>query len=99
MCRYLLRIKLQRTVQLFALLIALAALWSCRDSRTPRDLPEIPRLKVEAFLPAVREQISEAVRLAHEQGEDAESSGRLGMVLHAYEQCQAAEVCYRRADA
>lgn len=45
----------------------------------------------------MRQQIDAALSAARKNPEDAAASGRLGMVLNACEQIEAAEQCYRRA--
>jgi tetratricopeptide (TPR) repeat protein len=61
------------------------------------SLPDLPHLSIDNFLPAVREQVQKVYAAAQANPTDAEASGQLGMVLDAYEQHDAAEVCYRRA--
>jgi tetratricopeptide (TPR) repeat protein len=61
--------------------------------------PELPKLALERFVPAAREQVEEAYKKVQASPADAAANGRLGMVLHAYEQYGAAEICYRRARA
>jgi protein O-GlcNAc transferase len=59
--------------------------------------PDLPRITYDNFLPAVRDQVKKAYAAAQASPDDAEASGRLGMVFDAYEQFDSAEVCYRRA--
>jgi tetratricopeptide (TPR) repeat protein len=64
----------------------------------PTDrFPDLPRLQLDNFLPAVREQVQKAYKAAQANPNDPETSGQLGMVLDAYEQYDSAEACYRRA--
>jgi tetratricopeptide (TPR) repeat protein len=60
-------------------------------------LPDLPRLTVDNFLPAVRDQIQKAYAAAQANPNDADVNGRLAMVLDAYEQYDSAIVCYQRA--
>lgn len=60
-------------------------------------LPDLPRLTVDNFLPAVRDQITKAYAAAQAKPNDVDASGQLAMVLDAYEQYDAAIVCYQRA--
>jgi tetratricopeptide (TPR) repeat protein len=45
----------------------------------------------------VKAQLDTAVAAAYASPDDAAATGRLGMVLHAYQQLDVAELCYRRA--
>ena len=73
--------------------LVLALTGAC--SRTP--LPELPALSMEKFLPAIRQDVQTALDAAKARPNEAQANGRLGMVLHAYQQYAAAEVCYERA--
>ena len=61
------------------------------------SLPDLPHLKIDNFLPAVRQQVEQAYAAAQADLRDAEASGKLGMMLDAYEQYDSAAACYRRA--
>ena len=61
------------------------------------SLPDLPGLTLDNFLPAVREQVRIVYAAAKAYPDDAVSSGYLAMILDAYEQYDAAIVCYRRA--
>ena len=61
------------------------------------SLPDLPHLNIDNFLPAVREQVQKAYAAAEANPKTPRRSGQLGMVLDAYEQYDAAAVCYRRA--
>jgi protein O-mannosyl-transferase len=78
------------TVILLGLLVAQPAPKAVR-------LPDLPRLTVDNFLPAVRDQIKKAYAAAQAKPNDVDASGQLAMVLDAYEQYDAAIVCYQRA--
>jgi tetratricopeptide (TPR) repeat protein len=61
------------------------------------ELPKLPQLNMSGFQPAIRRQIQQAEAEARTHPRSAEASGKLGMVLDAYEQYESAEPCYRRA--
>lgn len=63
----------------------------------PAELPELPRLFLEHFQPAIRQQIQQAEVAARAHPLSAADSGNLGMVLDAYQQYESASVCYERA--
>src|ERR1041385_8030994 len=60
-------------------------------------LPALPLLDTARFRPQLRDQVQKSLDEARSRPKDPEASGRLGMLLHAYEQYEAAETCYRRA--
>jgi tetratricopeptide (TPR) repeat protein len=60
-------------------------------------LPSLAESALNSFDPSVRQQIQEAFRKARENSQDAKASGRLGMILHAYELHRLAVPCYQRA--
>ena len=64
-----------------------------------QSLPPLPELPLEAYEAGIREPIAEALRRAREKPEDAERSGRLGMLLYANEQYELAAACFERARA
>ena len=66
-------------------------------SHRARDLPELPRITIASFRPKVRDQVEQAYREVVAKPEDAAANGRMGMLLHAFEQYESAEACYRRA--
>lgn len=64
----------------------------------PAELPELPKLNISDFQqPAIREQVQQAEAAARAHPRSAEASGRLGMVLDAYQQYESAALCYERA--
>jgi superkiller protein 3 len=65
-------------------------------SRAPK-LPELQKPDTSRFLPSIREPIEKAWAEAAAKPNDAAANGRLGMVLHAHEQHEAAEIAYQRA--
>jgi tetratricopeptide (TPR) repeat protein len=61
--------------------------------------PELPTILPERYGEEARAQIARAWTEARAEPLNAERVGRLGMALHAYEEFEAAEKCYRRARA
>jgi len=80
-----------RATAAMSLLLCLIA---CRPSA---PLPAVPEISTATFLPAVREAVDSALADAKARPNDAAAVGRLGMVLHAHRQLEAARRCYRRA--
>jgi cytochrome c-type biogenesis protein CcmH/NrfG len=76
---------------------ALAAAASLLLSGCARPLPELPRLELARFQPEVRKAIEQEAGEAEANPRDAYRVLRLGMVLHAHDQFQAAAKCYSRA--
>ncbi|MGH9429729.1 MAG: tetratricopeptide repeat protein, partial [Terriglobia bacterium] len=60
-------------------------------------LPDLPQLSLENFASPIRQQIQKASDNARANPQDATANGRLGMLLHAYQQNEAAAVCFERA--
>jgi tetratricopeptide (TPR) repeat protein len=58
---------------------------------------DLPRLTFEAVPPSVRGGVEDAYNAARAKPHDASTVGRLGMILHAYDQYDSARLCYRRA--
>ncbi len=58
---------------------------------------EFPRVNTANFLPAIRAQIREAEQAARAHARDASAVGHLAMVIHAYQQYDAAARLYMRA--
>jgi tetratricopeptide (TPR) repeat protein len=67
------------------------------QSGANQPLPDLPVIDMRNFLPAIRQQVEEARAIAERQPKDPEASGKLGMLLDAYEQYESAAACYRRA--
>lgn len=66
--------------------------------RTPgASLPELPQLDIESYPDDARNQIAAAYTAAQGARDDAEAVGHLGLVLHAWDQHQAAAASYERA--
>ncbi len=80
------------------LILALALPADARLEAVRADsIPDLPQLNIDHFLPAIRQQVRQAYTAAQANPKSAEASGALGMVLDAYEQHDAAAICYRRA--
>ncbi len=78
------------------LLIAALGNLACRTA-APTPIPPLPNVVTTGFPARVRAQLDAARAEASAHPEDAGFSGRLGMLLHTYEQLDLAEICYRRA--
>ncbi len=61
------------------------------------DLPKIPKLNDSGFLPVIRHEVQQAYSAALAHPLSADASGKLGMVLDAYQQYDSAAPCYERA--
>src|SRR6476661_7123430 len=79
------RTRPHRLVPLFALTLSAAQQF------------EFPHLNTANFLPAIRAQIDEAERDARAHPRNATAVGQLAMVIHAYQQYDAAARVYTRA--
>ncbi len=80
-----------RTLSLFALL---AFSIPTASAESP---PQLPKVNLELFQNSVRQQISDVYETAVRNPNHADTNGRLGMLLYAYEQYEAAEPCFERA--
>ncbi len=60
-------------------------------------LPELPRVDTSNYLPVIRSQIEQAEAAARSHPRDAGAAGALALILHAYQQYEAAERVYERA--
>ena len=79
-------------------LLLVLALTPPADARLqPARGDSLPLLEMGNFLPAIRQQLQQAYAAAQAHPTDPEASGTLGMILDAYEQYDAAVICYRRA--
>jgi tetratricopeptide (TPR) repeat protein len=83
-------------IGLLILGIALSANLGLQTARAVAP-PDLPELTTNSFLPAIRKQIQEAYAAARANPTNADASGKLAMVLDAYEQYESAALCYRRA--
>jgi len=63
----------------------------------PAELPDLPKINMADFLPAIRQQVQRADAAARAHPRNADASGNLGMVLDAYQQYESAALCYERA--
>lgn len=61
------------------------------------SVPPLPHLNTSNLLPVVRQQLADAYATARSNPRSSDASGRLGMVLDAYDQYGSAAICYRRA--
>jgi len=75
--------------------VLIAAL--CLISSCARSLPDFPRLDLGRFQPEIRKAVEQQADQAKANPRDANQVLRLGMVLHAHDQFQAAAQCYSRA--
>jgi tetratricopeptide (TPR) repeat protein len=73
--------------------LGLLAIAACRQ----QTLPEVPVVSFADFASPGREHMQSAFDAVRRNPRDAEANGRLGMILHAYEQHAPAEAAYRRA--
>ena len=64
---------------------------------SPAPLPKLPELVLDGLPRPVGLRIRSAYESARRSDADPEANGRLGQILHAYEQLEAAAVCYQRA--
>ncbi len=61
------------------------------------SLPELPRLDLSGFPPAVSQQVQAAYDAGRANSRDANASGKLGMLLDLYKRRESAAICYERA--
>ncbi len=66
-------------------------------STESNSLTPLPKLSLQQFLPAVREQVQVAYDAVVAHPRNAAANGKLGMVLQAYGLLEGAEIAYRRA--
>ena len=64
-----------------------------------RLAPPLPTVNLDAFGPAPRQAIAEALAQAQAHADNAAAVGRLGMLLHAHDQFAVAASAYARAEA
>src|SRR5205823_5739045 len=76
---------------------ALFLISSCLVSSCARPLPDFPRLDLGRLQSEIRRAIEQQAEQAKANPADAYQVLRLGMVLHAHDQFQAAAQCYSRA--
>ena len=84
-------------------IIAFTAAWGLTWAQSPSaakpDLTLLREIQQEEFEPAVGEQIRLAYNETLRTPENADTVGRLGMILQCYRKYELAEICYRRATA
>ena len=81
-------------------LIAIVLSSACSaPSRRESNLNDLPKVTMAKFRPAVRERLEKAYAEVRAKPADADASGRMGMLLHAFEQYELAGSYYRRARA
>src|SRR4029077_8019210 len=61
-------------------LVAILVLGAC-SARNERDLPDLPRPTIANFRPQIRDRVQRAYDDVKARPKDAESNGRLGMLL------------------
>jgi len=62
-------------------------------------LPPLPKLPLDAYEAPARAQVEQALAAVEQNPRDAGRNGRLGMLLYANEQYEAASACFERAHA
>src|SRR5947209_9856629 len=86
-----------RSLHCLVAILLLDACGSPHHSAKQDHLPDLPRLAMANFRPQIRAQVQKAYQDLEAKPSDADANGQLGMLLHALEQFEAAEACYRRA--
>jgi protein O-GlcNAc transferase len=79
------------------LLTAVALALSTAAFPADQTVPPLPEIPLDTYAPAVREPIADADAFARAHPDDADASGRLGMVLYAQEQYEYAAPAFERA--
>src|SRR3954471_992072 len=87
---------IERMSRLARVLLLTAGLCPLLQAQTPRPLP-LPAVDVAALPGAARDAIAPAYDEARRHPDQVESVGRLAIVLHAWEQWDAAATAYRAA--
>lgn len=86
-----------RLGQTLFLTLLLGGTSSLRLAAQTPNLPDLPRLDLKDVAAAARPAIQEAYDAAQAHPLDAEANGKLGMILHAHNLFEEAEICYQRA--
>jgi protein O-GlcNAc transferase len=86
-----------RSAAAIAALSGLSVVAAAHVRQPASSAPPLPVLTLESFPTAARAAIADAHREAAAHADDANAAGRLGMVLHAWEQWQSAAMAYERA--
>jgi tetratricopeptide (TPR) repeat protein len=76
-------------------LLAAGCSTATRPSSPGTALPDLPKLTFTDS--RIRQAVEKAYRELEAEPNDPGRNGRLGMILHVFEQYDSAEVCYRRA--
>ncbi|MEE8525995.1 MAG: tetratricopeptide repeat protein, partial [Thermoanaerobaculia bacterium] len=79
--------------------LALAGVYTLGRLPTNPGLLPLPQVDASAFAPGVRQQVEAALAAARADPKNPAAVGKLGMVLHAYEEFGAAAAAYERARA
>jgi tetratricopeptide (TPR) repeat protein len=77
----------------------LPALLALAAPLTGQALPPLPKLPLDAYEAPARAQVEQALAAVAQNPRDAGRNGRLGMLLYANEQYEAASACFERAHA
>ena len=80
-----------------AILLVEAGCNRSHEARQKDALPPLPQVTIASFRPTIRDRVQQAYREVEAKPKDPDANGRMGMLLHAFEQYESAEVCYRRA--
>ena len=86
-------------LRLFFLFIPVIAGLGNLACKQKAAFPPLPKVVTSDFPEGGRAQVDNAVRDATMNPEDAGATGRLAMILQAYQQLELSELCYRRARA
>ena len=65
--------------------------------QSPLVPAQLPQLTMSDFPPETQKQVEQAFTAAHEHLNDAQATGKLGMLLDVYHRSDDAAFCYRRA--
>ncbi len=79
--------------------LALGALAGCGQGARVSDLPPVPEIDTERYLPVIQQQLTTAMTRVEKSPGKAEANGKLGMLLYAYEQYDSAAIMFDRAGA
>ena len=79
------------------LLAILAAVPSAQT--TPLSPPPVPRVALDTFPAAAHDAVSKQLKEVAARPADADTTGALGRILHAWEQWESAHQAYERAAA
>jgi tetratricopeptide (TPR) repeat protein len=88
---------LEKYFAVLPIVVLAVLLAACQPTPSASDLPALPSLDLDGFVPPVREQIETAIAAVEADPTDATANGELGLVLGAYNFTDAALVAYRRS--